>query len=343
MAKDTLLVMCSPDIYRLNARRAINSVKTTDLSRAELCVIDNAFDSSFNHSVVMNEMLRHAAQTGRNLVILDDDVEIYRRDWLDRLYEAGDTMGADVVGCTHTDDAGNVNHMGEFVYDDGLTESIFDFMFDPRYVKDGATCVPTLCSAILLIRNCARYSVDVQFKKYKQDLDLCMQAWAQNQRVAIALDLRLIHSRGATGDRNPNYARLMSEDTALFAKKWVPFIDTLYANPELQQFRHRSVEANWARYLVRAARHRYIDKDDAIAMYRRIVSECFDPAPVAMAHFHLYSLTGDIEHLRGCNRVNPCHQAARQKLVEAGETPSSVCDHNLNCVCCHLGIRPKSS
>lgn len=255
MAKDTLLVMCSPDINRLNARRAINSVKTTDLSRAELCVIDNAFDNTFNHSVVMNDMLRHAARSGRNLVILDDDVEIHRRDWLDRLYEAGDTMGADVVGCTHTDDAGRVNHTGELINDDGLSEPIIDFMFDPRYVKDGATCVPTLCSAILLVRHCERYSVDVQFKKYKQDLDLCMQAWAQGGRAAIALDLRLIHNRGVTGERNPNFARLLSEDSALFAKKWLPFIDTLYSHPELQQFRNRSIENNWCRYLMRAARY----------------------------------------------------------------------------------------
>jgi glycosyltransferase involved in cell wall biosynthesis len=122
MTKDTILFMCSPDIRRLNARRAIASVKATDLSRAELYVIDNGFDPRFNHSVVMNDMLRHAERTGRNVVILDDDVEIHRYDWLDRLYSAADDLGADIVGCVHTDARGTVNHMGIVPDEDGLAD-----------------------------------------------------------------------------------------------------------------------------------------------------------------------------------------------------------------------------
>jgi hypothetical protein len=336
MKKDTILCMCSPDIDRLAARRAINSVKATDLSRAELIVIDNACDSTFNHSVVMNDMVRHAERTGRNLVILDDDVEIHRYDWLDRLYAAGDDLDADIVGCVLTHDNGHANHYGEFVDDDGLTQSIFEFQHDPRYVVNRATYVPTLCSAVLLIRECHRYHVDVGYQKYKQDLDLCMQAWQQGRRVAIALDLRLMHIRGMIGDRSPNYARIFSEDSARFAQKWAGFVADLHTRPGLAQYRKGRTPAPWQDLLVRAARYRYFDIDAARAIYERVVAECFDPPLVATAHFHLYGLTDNVDHLVRCNQINPCHQAARQKLEAAALVPSRHCDHNLDCRGCHL-------
>jgi hypothetical protein len=336
MTKDTILFMCSPDIHRLNARRAISSVKATDLKRAELYVIDNAFDAGFNHSVVMNDMLRHAVRTKRNVVILDDDVEIYAYDWLDRLYRASDDLAADIVGCVHQNDHGHINHMGEVVYQDGLTESIFDFTHDAQYVKNNATYVPTLCSAILLIRNCHRYTIDVSYKKYKQDLDVCMQAWAQGQKVGIVLDLRLIHNRGFTGDRNPNYARILSEDSATFAKRWVPFLDRLYAIPELQQYRTPGPVTNWHHLFWRASRYRYIDPEMAKAVYQRIVSECFEPVVLAGAHYHLYSLTGDLQHLIRCNQINPCHKMARQQIEAAGAQASRRCDHTLDCRDCRF-------
>ena len=341
MAKDTILCMCSPDIDRLNARRAIASVKATDLSRAELYVIDNAFDRTFNHSIVMNDMLAYAAKTHRSLVILDDDIEIWRYDWLDRLHQAGADLDADIVGCVLTEDDGWANHYGEFLYADGLTESILDFRHDPRYVVNHATYVPALCSAVILIRPCARYHVDVDYQKYKMDLDLCLQAWAEGRKVGIALDLRLKHIRGMVGDRNPNYSRILSEDSARFARKWQPQIDRILSSPELQQYRvdHQNAR-EWQQALWRAARVRYIDADAARSAYERIAAECYAPTIAATAHFQLHALTGDLDHLVRCNAVNPCHRAARQKLEAAGLTPSNRCDYALDCRRCRLGSVP---
>lgn len=337
--KDTILCLCSPDIDRLNARRAIASVKSTDLSRAELYVLDNAFDPSFNHSMVMNDILAHGARTGRSVVILDDDVEIYRHDWLDRLHEAGADLDADIVGCVHTDDHGEINHMGEVVCADGFTESISDFTYDPAYVTNRATCVPTLCSAIVLVRHCDRYRTDVGFHKYKQDLDLCMQAWMQGRRVGLALDLRLTHNRGFTGERSPRFAQLLAEDSVRFARKWVPSLDRLYDIPELRQYRRLGAETSWRRVFMKAARYREVDAAEAIALYRQIVTDCFDPELVVAAHFHLYSLTGDVQHLVACNSINPCHVAARQRLEAAGLEAAHRCEHALDCRGCRLASR----
>jgi hypothetical protein len=336
MTKDTILFMCSPDIHRLNSRRAINSVKTTDLSRAEFYVIDNAFDANFSHSKVMNDMLQHAAKAQRNAVILDDDIEICSYNWLDRLYQASDDLEADIVGCVHKQDNGKINHMGEYVCPDGLTMPITDFVHDPQFVKNSATYVPTLCSAILLIRNCHRYRIDLEFKKYKQDLDLCMQAWANHRKVGIALDLHLMHNRGVTGERNPNFARILSEDSAVFVRKWMPFLEHFYAIPELQHYKSIAEMNGWSRLLVRAARYRYLNTDTAQNIYQRIINECFEPEVLAGAYYHMYSLTGDIEYLVQCNRINPCHQMASLKLEEAGLNASKKCFHSQDCRRCQF-------
>ena len=334
MTKDTLLFMCTPDMRRVNARRAIASIKATDLSRAELYVVDNGFDPQFNHSVVMNDMLRHAARTGRNVVILDDDIEIHQYDWLDRLYSASDDLGADIVGCVHTDTFGHVNHMGIVVNQDGLTDGLVDVRFDRRFVTNGATYVPTLCSAIMLIREPGRYAIDGTYKKYFQDLDVCMQAWAQGRKVGIALDLRLVHHRGLTADRNPNVGRLLAEDLALFNKRWQGSLHDLYARPELQQYRDGRSSGAWQREYLRATRLRPVDPDAARQIYATIAAECFEPSIAANAHFHLHGLTGDLDHLIACHRLNPCHRAARTQLAAAGLETTGGCLQGVECGQC---------
>ena len=337
MRKDTIVFMCSPDVRRMNARRAIGSVKATDLSRAAFYVIDNANDVQFNHSIVMNNMLRHAERTSRNLVVLDDDVEIHEYDWLDRLYAAADDLEADIVGCVHTDDGGEVNHMGIVVGRDGLTESLYDFRHDPQWVRSQATYVPTLCSAIMLIREPRRYAIDSAYQKYFQDLDVCMQAWAQDRRVGIALDLRVIHIGGATGNRNPQASRFLGEDLHRFNTRWQPYLDHLYARPELRQYERIGRSAGWMHEYMRASRLRFVDPAAARAIYERIVSESYAPEYVAGAHFHLHGLTGDSSHLVRCNEVNPCHQAARTQLETAGVPVSRRCMNGIDCRSCYFG------
>jgi hypothetical protein len=284
-------------------------------------------------------MLRHAERTGRNVVILDDDVEIHRYDWLDRLYSAADDLGADIVGCVHTDARGTVNHMGIVPDEDGLADGLIDIRHDRRFVVNNATCVPALCSAVMLIRECRRYSIDGAYQKYFQDLDVCLQAWSQDRKVGIALDLRLMHHRGLTADLHPDLGRLLSEDLALFNRRWRSSVSELCARVELQQYAHGRHTSTWQREYVRATRLRPVDPDAARAIYVTIAADCFDPALAANAHFHLYALTGQLEHLVACHRLNPCHRAARTKLTEAGIATTAGCPHGAECGQC----RPRSA
>lgn len=332
MKKDTIILMCSPNIYHLNAQRAINSVKTTDLSRAELIVMDNRYDPNFSHTIIMDKMLQFAAKEGKNIIYLDDDVEIYVYDWIDRLYEVADRLEADIVGCVHLFENGVANQEGYYIDPNGASEPILNFMYKPDEVISGAVYVPTLCSAVMLVRDCGSFHFDDKYKKYQQDLDLCMQAWQMGKKVACALDLRILHQPGYTAERSSIYGK----DAAYFAKKWSHFIPTMLDFPELKRYKVFDQNQTWTRYC-RTAGLSLSDRERAIEMYRRIARDCYNPWLKSGAYFHLYLLEKKQSYLERSLEINPCHEGARQHLQElTGRAPLRQCKLALDCRMCYL-------
>jgi len=323
MIKDTLIFMCTPDMHRLTARRAVNSVKSTDLRRAEFILLDNRFDPGFSHPVLMQDMLGFASRAGKNVVFLDDDVEIYDYDWLARLYAASTALGADIVGCTHTFEDGGVNHEGYFINPLGVSEPITDFAYAHENIRDGAVYVPTLCSAVMLVVNPDRYYFDTGFKKYQHDLDICMQAWQNGYKTACVLTLRVMHNLGYTAAANPNFSGIYYGDAAYLAKKWAAFIPGMSDIPELSQYRGFGQNSTWDKFYNNATRVRHIDKDKAREMFRRVAEDCYNEKYRAGAFYHLYQLEGGASHLEACLRANPCHNAAREALMQSSKSPES--------------------
>ena len=81
--KDTLIVLCTPDMNRPVARNCIEHIKSTNLSDAELLVVDNAYDKNFSHPVTMERFLRCAG--AQSIIFLDDDVFIKDKNWIKKL------------------------------------------------------------------------------------------------------------------------------------------------------------------------------------------------------------------------------------------------------------------
>lgn len=336
MTKDTIIHLCSPDINRLVARRCLGSLKATDLSRAELHISDNNYDRGFSHPVLMERMLRMAEKRGMNLLFLDDDVEITRFDWIDRLYEVSADMGADIVSCVHTNDSGDINHVGEFIRSNGTTLSIWDMRHQTDSVVNGAVYAPVLCSAVMLVKNPGRYHMDTNFKKYKQDLDICMQAWEKSERVALALDMRIIHNKGFTGEQNKAFGQLFADDAGYFANKWRDKLDAILSKPELIQYKGLETINGWGHWYAYATDYISVDKEESIRLFREIAQECYVPKLVAGAYYYLYKLTGDVDAIRTCNRINPCHLAAQKLLRDEGGLPNLCCGHAHDCRSCTL-------
>ncbi|MBF0566004.1 MAG: hypothetical protein HQK89_12250 [Nitrospirae bacterium] len=339
---DTIIVMCSPNVNLLTARRAVNSIKSTDLSRAELYVIDNNYDDSFSHPVVMNDCLRLAASLGKNAIFLDDDVEIYDYGWIARLYEASDKLGADIVGCTHVFEDGEINHQGYCVDEWGVSEPITDFMHKPETIAGGAVYVPTLCSAVMLVKNCGDYVFDTSFRKYQQDLDICIQAWSRGKKVACVLSLEAIHHQGYTAASNPGFSSIYYEDCARLAVKWGDYLKEFQRIADLEQYASFNSKMGWSQFYNKATRMKYIDQNRALPMFRQIAAHCFNRRLRAGSYFHLYQIEKERSHLENCLRANPCHKMAAEYLKELSPHDAaflSNCGLSYNCRKCVLKKR----
>ncbi|KJR41169.1 glycosyl transferase family protein [Candidatus Magnetoovum chiemensis] len=336
LKKDTIIFICTPNMHHLVARRAINSIKATNLNRAHLIISDNQYDGSFSHPYMMEKYLRYAQKQNMAVIFLDDDVEINCYNWIDLLHEASQISDADIVGCTHIFENGEVNHEGYFIYPDGMSEPLMDFIFEREAINKGAVYVPTLCSALMFIKNPADYYFDLKYKKYQHDLDICMQAWQKNRKVASLLNLRIMHHLGYTAASNPNFSSTYYADSAYFAQKWADFIPEMLNIQQLKQYEVFNQSHTWNMYYKRAARVKHINKSEAAKMFNNIAENCYNEKVKSGALFHLYSIDGDYRHLENCLKYNPCHAAARKLLDEQGRLSPSLkkCNLSLDCRFC---------
>ena len=335
MRKDTLILLCTPDINRIAIRRCLGSLKGTNLERAELHIFDNNFNSSFSHPKTMESALRKAERQNMSLLFLDDDVEIYRYDWIDRLHQVAKDLDADITSCIQTDDSGRINSLAECLNEDGTTSPMTEFRHSKKSVKNNAAYAPALCSAIMLITDPKLYHIDLTFRKYKQDIDICMQAWDIGRRVGVALDMHLIHNRGFTGELNPAFKEILQRDTLRFAKKWNDKLDGIRNLPELLQYTKKD-RKSWTDLYNYAVARMSINLDESIDLFKDIIGRCYIPRWVASSHYYLFKLTGNIESLIACNKINPCHIAARESLKAVGKKPGRSCEVINDCRYCEL-------
>ncbi|MBF0608754.1 MAG: hypothetical protein SFH39_08835 [Candidatus Magnetobacterium sp. LHC-1] len=339
--KDTIIVMCCPSVDRLFTKRAIGSVKESDLSRADLIVMDNNYDEHFHYPGVVARMLRFAAQTGKNLILMEDDTEINDYRWIERLYAASENLGSDITGCVHTYENGLPNHEGIYIDDDLSMWTYTDMMIDPADVTGNAIYVPALCGAVMLIKNCAAYNVDTTYKKYHHDADICLQAWQRGSSVGCALDLKVIHHLRYYEHRDPSCTDTYNEDSAYFTDKWASYIPRLTNMPQVRRYeKGLCKDIMWAHFFQRAMRLKTFNKTLASSMFYRVVAECINERYIAEAYFQLFLLEGGRQHLENCLTFNPCHSPARQNLQQLSVNTSSSfvnkCDHPIICRQCHL-------
>ncbi len=342
MPKPYLIVMCSPDRDRFSTRRALGSIKATDLSQAELWLIDNNYDTGFSHPDVMNRALQVAASRGQSLIFLDDDIEITTYDWIGRLEKAAEDGGADIVGCRHVWADGNTNHEGYWIDETGIVAPIVGAQHRFCDGTQAVAYVPSLCGAVMLVRNPGAYAFDTGFLKYQQDLDICLQSWAADKPVVCLLDLKVMHHAGSTGEMHANFAQRLQTDSVYFANKWQSFLPRLYERPELTHLRDYSPGFHYWRNEYRKASLMKSSNCETAEALSRIAQHCYDEQMRSGANYHIFSLTDDLEPLRRCLALNPCHQVARAKLsAQARDDVAHYksCTHGHDCSQCVLGAR----
>jgi hypothetical protein len=309
--REAVIAFCTPDLNRPMARRAIEAVKATDLRRAELMILDNAYDAHFHHPTVMQEMLVYAS--GRPVIFMDDDAIVKQADWIDRLFETATQARAAVVGCVHTSPAGEINHIGILVHSDGTTTQA------RHAARAGQPFVytPSLSSAVMLVKNDRGLGFDLQYEKYHHDTDLGVAAWNQGEKVACALDLKVMHVQADYASRVSNVGELFARDLARFRQKWQSYIASgLYECEELASWKPLADAPNWDVVYNEASRAKSTDADSARRQFRSLIERCPNTWHRAGAYYHLYTLDGRREHLEKCLEEDPNHQKAASILQE---------------------------
>jgi hypothetical protein len=309
--KETVLVFCTPDMHRPMARRAIRALKATDLTCAELMILDNAYDEHFHHPSVMDEMLEYAA--GRPVIFLDDDVVVQEHDWIARLRNAASDHDAAVVGCVHTFATGERQHSGILVHRDASTEMLRD-VADAN--ADAVAC-PALSSALMLVRNTDGLHFDRRFEKYQHDVDICLAAWSAGRTVVCATDLVVVHEQAEYMRRRPEFHEVLHRDIARLCEKWAGFAASeLYERPALRRFAADASEINWERAYTDASRLTTRSPADSVSRFREVAARCPHSWHRAGAYFHLYTLEHRVDDLKACVRENPFHAKAADLLRE---------------------------
>ncbi len=309
--KDVRIILCTPDINRPVTRKAIDHLKNTDLSRAELLVIDNCFDADFRHAVTMDSFLRTAES--KSIIFLDDDVFIGDSDWISKLTETARTSNASIVGCSHTFAGGEINHRGILVYKNATTE-----MMRSTVAKNGNYAyVPALSSAVMLVTEPEHFFFDKSFSKYQHDTDICLQAWKQGEKVACALNLEVIHIQGDYMSTNKDFRMLQNTDDSYFQQKWQSFTtDSLYENPELKNYASLAEAVNWEKLYNEATLLLATDPETSVRILREIIENCPYDWRAGSAYYHLYRIEGKQSHLENCIQLYPYHVKAQSELSE---------------------------
>ncbi|MBF0591293.1 MAG: hypothetical protein HQL02_04320 [Nitrospirae bacterium] len=224
--KEIMMVLQTMDMNHPRARRCIEQLKKTDLSLAELFIVDSVYGEGVSRGGYL-EGFRRLAQ-GRPLVLLSDDVFIEDVCWLTRLRDVAVDSDVLVVGCRHCFDGPggtiSVDIAGAIVGHGGVIEKVAGLP-----AGEGALAyVPLVQGGVVFVAEPERVSFDVDYQGSLCEADVCMQAWKMGKKVATSLNLSV--RRMMPPEETNNH-----DDKERFDRKWHDFTNGhLYNVQELK-------------------------------------------------------------------------------------------------------------
>lgn len=198
-------------------------------------------DTPFNWAALNNEAAR--GTSGQLLLLLNDDIEILRRDWLDELVRQALRPGVGVVGARLLYPDGTLQHGGMALTPDGATHIL-------RYASPGEggylgqiawqRDMLAVTGACLLIHRALFEELgrlDEEFRVTCNDVDLCLRVVAAGRRVVWTPHAVLTHIDGATRGRDyrPDRQVRFFRETARLIGRWSALIASdATINPNLK-------------------------------------------------------------------------------------------------------------
>jgi GT2 family glycosyltransferase len=239
-------------------RRCLDSLHATDLTGAEVIVVDNGSTDKTPRALSDYPWVRvirnpqnlgfvrgnnvgiAEADPDSDVVLLNNDVEFPQRDWLQRLRDcAHETPGAGIVGCRLVLSDGRLLHAGTYIVPEtmwgqqiGSLEKDVGQYASTREVEG----IVFACAYIRREVLAAIGPLSVAFESYFEDTDYCLQASRAGFKTFLCGAVTLVHhEHGSTTEGDGRFLRTFQASRTVFRKKWGKALEARYTHELLWQ------------------------------------------------------------------------------------------------------------
>lgn len=239
-------------------RRCLATLLASDLAGAELLVVDNGSTDGTPGRLAELAGVRvlalpenlgfvrgnnagiAAAPAGSDIVLLNNDLEFPRRDWLQRLRKAAHSAPeVGIVGCRQVLSDGRLLHAGTYILPDTMWGQQVGALEQDVGQYTGRREVEGITFAVAYLK---RSLIDAigglaeDFESYFEDTDYCLRARKAGFRTLYAGDAEVVHDEhGSTaGDESAREA-LFERSRAVFRAKWQRELEGKYRRDLLWQ------------------------------------------------------------------------------------------------------------
>jgi len=239
-------------------RECLDSLRATDLTGAEVVVVDNGSTDETPSAlraypwvrVVTNpENLGYvrgnnagiaASDPEADVVLLNNDVVFPQRDWLQRLREcAHSAPDAGVVGCRLTLPDGRLLHAGTYMLPDTMWgQQIGSLEKDIGQYAATREVEGIVFACAYLRREVLRAvgGLAEDYRSYFEDTDYCLRARRAGFRTLLCGSVTLTHDEhGSTKGDTGELMRIFERSRATFRKKWRRELEGRYTRGVLWQ------------------------------------------------------------------------------------------------------------
>lgn len=238
--------------------RCLESLLASDLSGAEILVVDNGSTDGTPERLATYPEIRvlalprnlgfvrgnnagiAAAAPDHDVVLLNNDLEFPRRDWLQRLRAAAySDPEVGVVGCRQVLSDGRLLHAGTYILPDTMwgqqigAHELEVGQYTGRREVEGITFAVAYLKRRLID---AIGGLSEEYESYFEDTDYCLRARRAGFRVLFAGDSQVVHDEhGSTSGDDSSRLALFERSRAIFDGRWRGELEGRYQNELLWQ------------------------------------------------------------------------------------------------------------
>lgn len=257
MARKATVIILAWNRWYLT-RKCLETLRATDLGDAEIMVVDNGSSDETPERLAELDGVRvvtlpenlgfvrgnnagiAAADPASDVVLLNNDVELYQHDWLERLRacaHARPEIG--VVGCRLTTPDDRLLHAGTYILPDtvwgqqigNLEKDLGQYTRDRRVEGIVFACAYIKRETIAAIGGLA-----LDFQSYFEDTDYCLRAREKDFETWVCGGVTLVHDEhGSTKGDTSALMRIFQGSRKTFRKKWGEQLDSHYRREVLWQ------------------------------------------------------------------------------------------------------------